>query len=221
MEQENDFEKKKGQIIKGYNNLTEYLKSKFGMNLDGFIKDSRYSRYSEDANFTRNVRNLVAHNADDYIIVTDKTIKRIEEFVNLITGSLESKMIPFEKLYTARMEDSVLPFLRKMQRENFSYLPIVDDNDVCVEVFSSYILMSYACLGKSIDVDTTFKDIYDAVKKSSIKKSYEYLPVTSPLVEVINTFKVTSDFHLDVVLVTKDGKAKSPLLGMITIWDLQ
>lgn len=200
--------------------LVDYLNSHFKMRLDDFINDDRYIRYREDAHFIRNLRNLIAHNRE-FVEINDKGVKRIEDFVNLITDTLECRMIPIEGLFTASLDDYVLPFLRKLQQKNYTYLPIIDENNVCVEVFSAYVLMAYTCLGKSIDESTTFDDLYCALTHTPLKGTYTYLPINHPVIEVINTFKVTSDFHLDVVLVTEDGRAESPLLGMITIWDLQ
>lgn len=200
--------------------LVDYLNSHFKMRLDDFINDDRYIRYREDAHFIRNLRNLIAHNRE-FVEINDKGVKRIEDFVNLITDTLECRMIPIEGLFTASLDDYVLPFLRKLQQKNYTYLPIIDENNVCVEVFSAYVLMAYTCLGKSIDESTTFDDLYCSLTHTPLKGTYTYLPINHPVIEVINTFKVTSDFHLDVVLVTEDGRAESPLLGMITIWDLQ
>lgn len=191
------------------------------LGVDDFTKDPRYARYKEDALFLRNLRNLAAHNSLKYVDVLETAIERIDHFVSEITSpSLEPVMIPLRKLYVAKMRDKVLPAMRILRDKNYSYLPIINDRKVCEDVFSSYILMSYLCLGKEIDESTTFTDIFAALANEPLDETCEYLPIKSPIIAAMNTFKVTSDFHLDVVLVTEDGDSESPLLGMITVWDL-
>ena len=121
------------------------------------------------------------------------------------------------------MKDKVLAKLREITNKNFTYLPIFDNYNCCVEVFSAYILQSYLCMGKSIDESTTFDDIYTALDLSDnhLYDNIEFVKEGSPYVNVICLFKPTNDFHRDVVLVTKDGDSDSPVLGMLTIWDLQ
>lgn len=208
------------QILKRHDKFNDWLQEN-GLSLDDFTRDTRYSKYKEDALFLRNLRNLAAHNSLKYVDVLDVAIERIDNFISEITAtSLERVMIPIKKLYKANMSDKVLPALRVLRDKNYSYLPIVGRNNVCEEVFSSYILMSYLCSGNTLDNNTTFDDIYTALDNISLKETCEYLPLESSVISVANTFKVTSDFHLDVVLVTQDGKSDSPLLGMITVWDL-
>ena len=224
MEQEKeyeDYENKRNKIVAQFNRLVDWLDNHYHMRLNSFIDDIRYDRYRENAQFLRNIRNLVEHNSSEYFVIKEATIKRIEDFVDLVTSSCDSKMIPTKNLFVAKPGDPVLPCLKELQEHNYSYLPILDENNVCVEVFSAYILMSFACLEKSIDADTTFEDIYTALHNKGLKGTYKFMSVKSPFIDVINTFKVTSEFHLDVVLVTEDGSADAPLLGMITIWDLQ
>ena len=209
------------QIWDRYNKFSSWLREN-DLDIENFAKDTRYAKYKEDALFLRNLRNLAAHNSLKYVDILDAAIDRIDHFVSEITSSsLEPIMIPLRKLYVVKMKDKVQPALRKLRDKNYSYLPIVNNRNVCEEVFSSYILMSYLCLGKSIDEVTTFEDIYSALNIEQLEDTCECLPLKSPIIKAMNTFKVTSDFHLDVILVTEDGDSDSPLLGMITIWDLQ
>lgn len=208
------------QIWEKYNKFNTWLREN-DLGIEDFTKDTRYAKYKEDALFLRNLRNLAAHNSLQYVDVLEAAIERIDHFVSEITSpSLEPIMIPIRRLYVAKMKDKVLPAMRILRDKNYSYLPIVNDRKVCEEIFSSYILMSYICLGKTIDESTTFESIYATLENEPLLETREYLPIKSPIIKAMNTFKVTSNFHLDVVLVTEDGDSGSPLLGMITVWDL-
>ncbi len=208
------------QILDKHDKFVSWLSEK-KLSVEDFTKDPRYAKYKEDALFLRNLRNLAAHNSLKYVDVLEVAMERIDHFVTEVTSpSLEPIMIPLRRLFVVKMKDKVQPALRTLKDKNYSYLPILNDRKVCEEVFSSYILMSYLCLGKAIDESTTFEDIYSALDEEPLKETCEYLPIGSPIIKAMNTFKVTSNFHLDVVLVTEDGDPESPLLGMITVWDL-
>ena len=190
------------------------------MNVDSFVKDERYAVYKNDAYFLRNLRNIVTHNDTDYFVIKEEGINRIKDFVYKITkDTLGKRMIPIEKLFTARMCDKVLPVLQELQRMNYSYLPIINEQNVCVKVFGSYVLMAYVSLGKSIDENTTFEDIYAELHGMELEETCKALSPESSIVKAINAFKKTPNFHLDMILVTKDGNRYSPLLGILTIWD--
>ena len=188
-----------------------------------FTDDVRYSRFREDAMFLHNLRNMAAHGSLQYIDVLDIALQRIDNFVSVITSeNLRQTMTPIQELYTAKSYDRVLPVIKTLMEKNYSYLPVLNDNQVCEYVFSPYVLMAYMCTGKTIDENTTFMDLYSAVADDlETYNPATFLPVECSIVHVIEAFKVTDDFHQDVVLVTEDGNWNSPLLGLITIWDMQ
>lgn len=149
--------------------------------------------------------------------------ERVEKFILFLSSmdSVEKKMKKFDDLLVAHMEDLVLPILEQMVENNFSYLPIINEENECVEVFSAYVLMTYNSLGKALDKRTTFADIYDVLQEDNVlHKNYVFKTIESPIHEVLSEFKRTSTFHQDVVLITRYGIQHEPLLGMITAWDI-
>jgi len=149
--------------------------------------------------------------------------ERVENFIFYLStiDSVEKKMKKFDDLLVAHMEDLVVPILEQMVENDFSYLPIINEENECVEVFSAYVLMTYNSLGKALDKRTTFADIYDVLQEDNVlHKNYVFKKIESPIREVLSEFKRTSTFHQDVVLITRYGIQHEPLLGMITAWDI-
>lgn len=149
--------------------------------------------------------------------------ERVEKFILFLSSmdSVEKKMKKFDDLLVAHMEDLVLPILEQMVENDFSYLPIINEENECVEVFSAYVLMTYNSLGKALDKRTTFADIYDVLQEDNVlHKNYVFKKIESPIHEVLSEFKRTKNFHQDVVLITRYGIQHEPLLGMITAWDI-
>lgn len=148
--------------------------------------------------------------------------ERVENFIFYLStiDSVEKKMKKFDDLLVAHMEDLVVPILEQMVENDFSYLPIINEENECIEVFSAYVLMAYS-LGKALDKRTTFADIYDVLQEDNVlRKNYVFKKLESPIHEVLSEFKRTSTFHQDVVLITRYGIQHEPLLGMITAWDI-
>lgn len=149
--------------------------------------------------------------------------ERVEKFILFLSSmdSVEKKMKKFDDLLVAHVEDLVLPILEQMVENDFSYLPIINEENECVEVFSAYVLMTYNSLGKALDKRTTFADIYDVLQEDNVlHKNYVFKKIESPIHEVLSEFKRTKNFHQDVVLITRYGIQHEPLLGMITAWDI-
>lgn len=212
------------QEIISYNQTFErWLKTHY-LTYDLFVKDRRYAKFKDDALFLHSLRNLAAHDSLQYVEVFDTALERIDNFVSTVTAeTLSRTMNPIQKLKTAKLYEKVIPHLKELKAKNYSYLPIISDRKVCQYIFSSYILMEYMCLGLKIDENTTFDNLYHSLQKEDLNlcNPAVCLPLQSSIFDVIEALKVTSDFHHDVVLVTDDGDEDSPLLGMITIWDLQ
>ena len=198
--------------------------TKHGMNHDAFIKNDKYTSMRNDANFVNSLRNIVQHNDfTKLVVIKEAAVERAESFVRKLTTDINLRMIPFKDINKAVMGDKVLPKLKEMSIKNYSYLPIVDNQHTFVEIFSAYILQSYLCSGKEINDKTTFADIYNAIDSgdSHIYDNVDFAASNTPLVEVESKFRITNNFHIDVVLVTEDGTSDSKVLGMLTVWDLQ
>lgn len=213
-------EKNAQKIIDDYQLFSDWLFASDWNTIESFLGAKENKEYAEDVKFMRNLRNIVAHKSKRYVLVTDDAVKRVDELVARITCGLKPKMIPLKNLFIGRLNGQVLPALRMLKEKNYSYLPILNDDNTCYDVFSAYTLMSYLCTGKIIDKETTFNDIYDTIDTLRLNETVEYVPEKSSILNVMDLMKVTADFHKDVVLVTEDGTENSPLLGMITVWDL-
>ena len=88
--------------------------------------------------------------------------ERVEKFILFLSSmdSVEKKMKKFDDLLVAHMEDLVLPILEQMVENDFSYLPIINEENECVEVFSAYVLMTYNSLGKALDKRMEIRDVH-------------------------------------------------------------
>ena len=213
----------KEQIVSCHIKFYAWLKE-HDMKFENFIKDKRYARLHDDANFINSLRNIVQHNDfTKLVVIKEEAVDRVESFVMKLTTDINLRMVSFKDINKAVMGDKVLPKLKEMSIKNYSYLPIVDYQHTFVEVFSAYILQSYLCSGKEINDKTTFADIYNAIDSgdSHIYDNVDFAASNTPLVEVESKFRITDNFHIDVVLVTEDGTSDSKVLGMLTVWDLQ
>lgn len=210
------------KVIELWSRLESWMNERNKGKIDDMIREPQYARFHADAMLLRNLRNILTHNDRDSIRISDKAVSRIESFVSLVTDeSLDKYMIPFDRLCVAKRTDNVRPFLDELIAKNYSYLPIVAayDNPICLHVFSANTLMVYVAK-HTIDDSTTFADIDDCVNENDGYRKDVFRSVKSPLIDVVGLFKPDARFHTDVVLITEDGKRTSPLLGMITVWNI-
>ncbi|MBR4868246.1 MAG: hypothetical protein IKU10_03735 [Clostridia bacterium] len=106
-----------------------------------------FSRYREELDYCRQVRNLLTHEAkidgaygvtpsDQLLAVLNKVLRQIED-----PPTVGEYMTPVSRLVTACLQDKVLPFMVQMEEKGFTYLPIIEQNKIVG------ILASMRCFG--------------------------------------------------------------------------
>lgn len=172
------------------------------------------------------LRNAIVHNSEkDYIIAEPHTkmVDKIKEIEKLITNP--PKVIPkFQKdVLLFDSSDSIFDSIYIMSENNFSQVPIVDDNRFIGLLNSNTITRWFGKTtnkeidenGSTIIIKTQIKNVLDYEETD---KNYEYINRNTYLHEVVNIFE--NNKQIDAILITQNGKKDEKLLGIITIWDL-
>lgn len=206
--------KKLEEIEKRSSNRYEYIRHYYSNKLDTF----------------RYLRNLLAHNTTEEFefpaIVADSILNDLENILNEVNEKVYFKMIPFHKLYTAKMSSSLIDILNEMYTKNFSYIPVLDENDIIIGVFTENCILSYIAKNE-IGI------LYD--NKTLLEEFKEFIPLAKNQNEEFLFFsrneyyyKVKESFNnvykdgkrLSAVFITEAGKSNEKILGMITAWDI-
>lgn len=197
-----------------------------------YINHLERSMVSEDIekaselDFLRILRNHLVHrNVSHFFEVTDDAIEFLKKEIDIFENPIEAKdvMIPIKKVYYVYLDDELNEVLHQIYVNSYDILPILDDQDKVIGVFS---------------LDVILKDLHDNKDSESYKNStlrrfsslislyeqtkerFDFVGLNDNLDEIMNRFNKKSDKKLKMIFVTKDGLKNQSLLGIITPHDV-
>lgn len=227
-----------------YNDLDDLLRKKYHNNdrtssvFVKFVSDlnhtgsQQYIQVAKKLNTIRVIRNNLIHeldmNKDNFIEVTNDTIKFLEELIRLLEHPKTAKDIakPIIFAYTLKSyaQMKINDLVHKMREKGFFQVPLLDDNMILKGVFSPNVLFEYlshnpdACLE-----NVTLKDVlqYCAISKHF---SESYLFIREDMVEEDVDDIYMSSFNVNkkpvMIFVTKNGQPNEKVEGIIVLKDL-
>ena len=195
-----------------------------------YLHDADSAPCRADLDMCRAIRNLLSHNADD---AGEPVVEPSEGVVRILRGIVDyvqrprlavERGTPGDRIVFAHPNDSALDVMRHMMRMGYSHVPVRDKTGL-VGVFSAGSLMSYAS-------EKGFDGMSDALRIGDLKKAlaidesradkYLFLDKNTTLTTVREAFERRHERNrrLAVVFITEDGQQHSPVLAMLTPWDL-
>lgn len=174
----------------------------------------------------RNMRNQLSHrNVSDYIEVTQKSIdflkREINEFINPLNAS--DIMLPIDKVYYVYLSDNTIDVLDEIYKHGYDVLPIVNDSDQVIGVFSLDVILKsiYSKKVGSISKESTLEDFKDSIGiTDQLKERYDFVSSDATVDEIISIFNKKDSKKLKMLFVTKYGNSNNPILGIITPHDV-
>ena len=133
--------------------------------------------------------------------------------------------VPSKDLWCVNLDARVIDVSDKMKSENFSQVPITDQNDVLIGVFSESSIFSYFGTDEIIDAskNLSIQDIFAHCQLDDQRTEiYRFAHPNTPIHKIYNKF-VTTDGNtkrLGAVFVTASGKQTEKVSRMITAWDV-
>jgi len=171
-------------------------------------------------------RNLISHNHHhDIAIPTNKTIEDIEKILSEMTNKkLYNFAIKENQLLYAGLADNAKKIAKKMREENFTYIPIVNDEKKVIGIFSESSLFNYFAEEKEHIIEEDFKisDLEDYIDIDN-RKNEKFIFVSREVLfedvkqQFIDSFK---NCRIGAVFITENGKRTEKLLAMATSWDM-
>lgn len=133
--------------------------------------------------------------------------------------------ISSEQVYSRKLDDLIFPAMKEMSEKIYTHIPILDDKNIVIGVFSENTIFSYLLdqeiieisdkmifknLDKYLDVDKHLSEVFKFVKRNTT------------IVEAKKIFEneLKENKKIGMVFVTERGKKNEPILGIFTPWDL-
>jgi len=190
----------------------------------------KYKSIRSNLAFCRMLRNLLSHYdwskaGNDMIIVTDQAIRQVNNlYYSLNPVTLMRVAIRAGQIFAPSPEDSVLAAVKVMQRNDYSYIPVVENHRI-VGVFSTKTIMRLVAENNGVNISETlkFKEIADLIRlKDESNAHYGFINPNMTVEDISLKFQrsKTRRMRLDMLFITDNGRSDGLLQGMVTPVDL-
>ena len=190
----------------------------------------QYKSIRSNLAFCRMLRNLLSHYdwskaGNDMVIVTDQAVRQVNNlYYSLNPQTLMRLAIRVGQIFAPAPTDSVLAAVKLMQRNDYSYIPIVENHRI-TGVFSTKTIMQLVAESNTTHFSETlkFSEIAAIIRlKEESEAHYGFIDPNMNMEDVNAKFQrsKTRKKRLDVLFITDNGKSDGLLQGMITPVDI-
>ena len=224
-------ENKAGQFLERYRETEEWVLNNLKVTeMKDLEQMPQYKSIRSKLAFCRMLRNLLSHydwsKADnDMIIVTDQAVRQVNNIYYSINPlTLMRLAVRAGQIFAPSPADSVLSAVKIMQRNGYSYIPIVENHRI-VGVFSTKTIMRLVAENNSVNLNEqlSFKDIADITNIINEQNAhYGFINSSTTVEDVSEMFQRSKKrrVRLDVLFITDNGQSDGLLLGMVAPVDL-
>lgn len=195
-----------------------------------YLRDPDSAPVRAELDLCREIRNLLSHNADGSgEAVVEPSPAMLDTMEKVIRHVQHPRMAidfgtPQENILFAHPNDSAIDVIRHMQRMGYSHVPVRDRSGM-VGVFSPGSLFRY--IGNNgfdgLSDDLRIGELKTALDMDDARsEKYRFMPPDATLLAVREAFerRKTRNSRLSVVFITEDGTRDTPILAMLTPWDV-
>lgn len=224
-------ENKAAQFLERYREIEEWVLNNLNVSeMKELEQMPQYKSIRSSLAFCRLLRNLLSHYdwskaGNDMVIVTDQAVRQVNNlYYALNPVTLMRVAIRAGQIFAPSPDDSVLAAIKIMQRNDYSYIPIVENHRI-VGVFSTKTIMRIVAENNSalLSEELKFKDIagFTRLVDESVAH-YGFIDPNTNMEDVSLKFQrsKTRKVRLDMLFITDNGRSDGLLQGMITPVDL-
>lgn len=224
-------ENRAAQFLERYREIEEWVLNNLNVvEMKDLEQMPRYKSIRSNLAFCRMLRNLLSHYdwskaGNDMVIITDQAVRQVNNlYYALNPVTLMRVAIRAGQIFAPSPEDSVLAAIKVMQRNDYSYIPIVENHRI-VGVFSTKTIMRIVAENNSalLSENLKFKDIagFTRLVEEPVAH-YGFINPNTTVEDVSLKFQrsKTRKVRLDMLFITDNGRSDGLLQGMITPVDL-
>ncbi len=221
--------------IEKYKTLEKVVRDTYGLNYADSIsyflsRQDGFGKYKEDIRYCQEVRNWLQHNKKvngQFAITPNDAVLR---FIDALIVKVQNRprcidaAVKIESVYTETLEGSVKNTIAEMRRRRFAHIPIVRGG-VVIGVFDENSVFNYLAEEHQVRIDEelTFGEIEKYTRLDNREMEiFTFAPCHTYLDELEERFEKA--FHqgkrIGMAFLTADGQRTSPLMGIITAWDI-
>lgn len=189
-----------------------------------------FAIYREEINVIRTLRNMVAHNSiemdgKEMISFSPSLISTLKKITHSISNPVLVKDCMITRITSAKLEDSMDSLTKLMKEKGLSHVPVLDENNRLLGVFSQNTLFTRYIEEKVVS-KSTMETLKDYAKYLPIDKheneAFGFISIEEDIEKAKSMFKRTRQNKKRMVMlfVSKNGQSQERVLGILTPWDV-
>lgn len=191
-----------------------------------------FDYYYGDLKKYARLRNAIVHNPDQRIADPiaephDVIVQQYQELLDKVLYpelALDKLAIPRDKLYTVSLDTNILKAMNIMNKNLFTYMPVVEKGKF-VGVFSDSTLFDYIAQGNGavIDEKMTIRDLGEVIHiHNHSSEAFLFADKNITVIEVEDIFRKVfqNEKRISAVIITAEGMEEEKLLGVVTAWEV-
>lgn len=220
-----------------YIELENLIKTKDIKNNQNLIEDSYLISGNQEKNFIkecREMRNMLSHSkvilngkSFDYFVPTLEVVEKLKIIINKIKNPklVTNICVSLNNIYSKKLEDLILPSMKEMSEKIYTHLPILNNENKVIGVFSENTIFSYLLDEEIIEISkiTKFSELqkYLDVNKH-LSEIFKFVKRTTTIKEAKKIFEeeLKENKKIGMVFITENGRKEESVLGIFTPWDL-
>ena len=180
-------------------------------------------QYKDEIDLYRTLRNCLTHDeveGEYHFLVSEKLVEQAKEILSLMKRNAGDICIKREVLLTASLSDRLISAISVMSKKDFSYLPILDENDVLQYVFSLNSIVEILASGH-YNKNAPLEEYTAYIGIKNRNEYYGFVKTEEMAVNVKSLFeKKDKNKACNLIFVTEDGTQSTKVLGIITPHDV-
>lgn len=221
--------------INKYIQLEKTVRETYNLNKSDSIsyylsRKDKFRKFRHDIQYCQEVRNWLQHNEkinkDFAITPNDVMIDFIDSLIERIKSRSKCPdiCIKVNDVYYQNIDGNIQTTIKVMRKNCFTHIPILKDN-IVVGIFDENSVFNYIAdnIIVMIDQKLKFSDIKQYLSIDDRKmESFVFMPYDSYVEELEDLIEMEfkKGKRIGMALLTSDGNKESPLMGIITPWDI-
>lgn len=223
-------------FIQKYKELETAVRTTYGLGNEESIRNflshqPEFSRYQAEIACCQETRNLLQHQPmirGEYPVQpSDRLIEALDDLMARVVDKKTCKdiYVRARDVFSAGLGDSVKAAMATMRERHFSCIPIVDERDQVLGIFSEGSIFDYLAGEGIVELsdELNFDDLEEFIGLEGREDAlYLFLPHSYPVDKLVNRIEHAANTakRFQVAIITNTGDPSEPMQGLVTPWDV-
>jgi len=188
--------------------------------------------HREDLKLYARLRNAIVHNpfGAEIEVIAQPNPKIVKKYSTLRDKIINPPLaleiaIPTKKIFSTKLEVNARDVMRVMADRVFSYVPVLDDCQKIIGIFSENTVFLYLTRNEicAVDSQTRISEFLEYLPVNQhASEDFEFVDNHATVADVRDLFEQSSARRkrLAAVFITGNGRQDGTLMGMLTSWDI-